>query len=79
MTPAWRVGPAVSFNLLGSRTVTRGFIPAGLDYSMFDAALLFTHLNARGPVARWSVGPGVASPRVDLSASGERACGCISG
>jgi hypothetical protein len=63
----WRVGPAIAFNLLGSSTLTRGSITAQLDYSMFDAALLFTRTPATGPVARWSVGPGVASPHADLT------------
>ena len=67
LTPNWRVGPAMSFNMLGSSTVVRGSIPASLDYSLFEAALLFTHLNAHGPVARWSVGPGLGSPRTSLS------------
>ena len=67
LTPQWRVGPSISFNLLGSTQVTRGSITASLDYSMFEGALLFTHVNAHGPIARWSVGPGVASPRSDIS------------
>ncbi len=67
LAPAWRVGPAVSLNMLGSSQVTRGSITASLDYGIFEGALLFTHVNANGPIARWSVGPGVASPNIDLS------------
>ncbi len=66
----WRLGPALSFNLLGSSTVRRGSITAGLDYSMFESALLATYLPAHGPVARWSFGPGFASPRSELSLAG---------
>jgi hypothetical protein len=67
LAASWRVGPTVSFNLLGSSNVTRGSIRAGLDYSMFEAAALVTYLPAHGPVSRWSFGPGVASPRAELS------------
>ena len=67
LTPNWRVGPAMSFSMLGSSTVVRGSIPAAIDYNLFEAALLFTHLNAHGPVARWSVGPGLGSPRASIS------------
>jgi hypothetical protein len=66
----WRLGPALSFNLLGSSTVTRGSVTAGLDYSLFEAALLATWLPPRGPFARLSFGPGVASPKADLSVAG---------
>jgi hypothetical protein len=67
---AWRLGPTVSFDILGSSNATRGSIRAGLDYSLFEAALLATWLPPRGPVARVSVGPGVASPRAELSIAG---------
>ena len=67
---AWRLGPALSFDLLGSSTVTRGSIRAGLDYSVFETALLLTYLPSHGPVARWSFGPGVASPKAELSIAG---------
>ncbi len=66
----WRLGGAVAFNLLGSSTVTRGSVTAGLDYSLFDAALLATWLPPRGPVARVSFGPGVASARAELAVAG---------
>ncbi len=69
MGAKWRVGPTLSFDLLGSSNVTRGSIQAGLDYSLFEAAMLFTYLPSRGPVTRWSFGPGVASPRADLVVS----------
>jgi len=64
---SWRVGPEISFSLLGSSSLTRGSITASLDYSMFDAAMLFTRSPAHGPLARWSVGPGIASPQVALT------------
>lgn len=66
----WLLGPAVAFNLLGSSTVTRGSVTAGLDYSMFDAALLATWLPRKGPFARVSFGPGVASARSELAVAG---------
>ncbi len=66
----WRVGPAAAFNLLGSSIVRRGSVTAGLDYSMFDAALLATYLPARGPFGRLSIGPGIASARAELAVAG---------
>lgn len=66
----WRLGPTAAFNLLGSSIVRRGSVTAGLDYSMFDAALLATYLPARGPFARLSIGPGVASARAELAVAG---------
>ncbi len=67
LSAKWRVGPAMSFDLLGSSTVQRGSIVAGLDYSMFEAAMLFTYLPQKGPFSRISIGPGLASPRAELS------------
>ncbi len=67
---AWRLGPALSFDLLGTSNVKRGSVQAGLDYSLFEAALMATYLPSRGPVARVSFGPGVASPRAELSVGG---------
>lgn len=66
----WRLGPTLSFDLLGSSNVTRGSIRAGLDYSVFETAMLLTYLPAHGPVARWSFGPGIASPKAELSVAG---------
>jgi len=63
----WRLGPALSFDLLGSSSATRGSIRAGFDYSLFETAMLFSYLPSRGPVERWSFGPGIASPRADIS------------
>lgn len=70
LSPGWRLGAAVAFNLLGSSVVDRGSVTAGLDYSLFDAALLATWLPSRGPVARVSFGPGVASARAELAVAG---------
>jgi len=67
LAPKWRLGPTLSFNLLGSTNVTRGSVTAGLDYSLFEAAMLVTYLPQHGPFARLSAGPGIASPRSDLS------------
>lgn len=66
----WRVGAAAAFNLLGSSTVRRGSVTAAMDYSMFDAALLATWLPPRGPFARVSMGPGIASARAELAVAG---------
>jgi len=66
----WRLGATAAFNLLGSSIVSRGSVTAGLDYSLFDAALLATYLPARGPFARLSIGPGLASARAELAVAG---------
>jgi len=66
----WRLGPSLSFNLLGSSLVRRGSVTAELDYSLFEAALLATWLPPRGPFGRISLGPGVANARVDLAVGG---------
>lgn len=70
LSSRWRLGPTAAFNLLGSSVVSRGSVTAGLDYSMFDAALLATYLPARGPFARLSIGPGIASARAELAVAG---------
>jgi hypothetical protein len=70
LSPSWRLGASVAFNLLGSSTVTRGSVTAALDYSMFDAALMATWLPPRGPFARLSVGGGIASARAELAVAG---------
>lgn len=66
----WRLGATAGFNLLGSSIVRRGSVTAGLDYSMFDAALLATWLPPAGPFTRLSAGPGVASARAELAVAG---------
>jgi len=63
----WRLGPTLSFDLLGSSNVTRGSVTAGLDYSLFEAALMTTYLPEHGPFARLAAGPGIASARSELS------------
>jgi hypothetical protein len=70
LSPRLRLGPTVAFSLLGSSTATRGGVQAGLDYSLFDAALQLHWLPARGPVTRVSVGPGLASARAELQVAG---------
>jgi hypothetical protein len=64
-------GVLVGFHLLGGRTVSQGSLLASLDYSVFEADLLFHWATtAWGPVGRISVGPAVVSARADLSSSG---------
>ncbi len=70
LSERWRLGPSLSFDLLGSSSTRRGSVPAQLDYSLFDAALLLTCLPAHGPFTRISAGPGLASARAELSVAG---------
>lgn len=70
LSDQWRLGPSLSFDLLGSSPVRRGSVGAALDYSLFEVAMLATYLPSAGPVTRISVGPGLASPRADLSVAG---------
>lgn len=65
-----RLGPTVSFALLGSTNVTQGSIVAALDYSLVDAALQLHWTPPKGPVSRVSIGPGIAGPRAALSVAG---------
>ncbi len=67
---AWRLGPAVSFSLLGSTQVERDGVPAGIDHSMLDGSLLLHRTFARGPLQRISFGPGLASARAELQVAG---------
>lgn len=66
----WRIGPVVSLSLLGSSQTVRGSVPAGLDYSMLDGALMLHYLLEKGPIARISAGAGVASARAELQVAG---------
>jgi len=70
VTGAWRIGPAVSFSLLGSTQVERDGVPAGVDHSMLDGAVLVHREFARGPLRRVSLGPGLASARAELQVAG---------
>ncbi len=70
MVGVWRIGPAVSFSLLGSTQIERDGVPGGLDHSMLDGALLVHRTFARGPLARLSFGPGLASARAELQVAG---------
>lgn len=70
LSGAWRIGPAVSFSLLGSTQVERDGVPAGIDHSMLDGALLVHRDFARGPLRRVSFGPGLASARAELQVAG---------
>lgn len=66
----WRIGPSVAFSLLGSTQVERDGVPAGVDHSMLDGALLLHREFARGPLRRVSFGPGLASARAELQVAG---------
>lgn len=63
----WRVGPTLSFHLLGSSTTKRGSVTCGVDYSVVDVAMMATWLPPRSWVSRVSFGPGVASAHADLA------------
>ena len=67
---AWRIGPAVSFSLLGSTQVERDGVPAGIDHSMLDGTLLVHRDFSGGPLRRVSFGPGLASARAELQVAG---------
>ncbi len=66
----FRIGPVISLSLLGSSQTERGSVPAGLDYSMLDGAIMVHYLPAKGPIARISAGPGFASARAELQVAG---------
>lgn len=70
LSAQWRLGPTLAFNLLGSSQTKRGSVNAGLDYGMFDVALMATYLPKRGPLTHVSIGPGVALARAELSVAG---------
>lgn len=65
--PKWRVGPTLSFHLLGSSSTKRGSVTCGLDYSAVDVAMMATYLPERTWISRVSFGPGVASAHADLA------------
>ena len=70
ITPAFSLGVALDYDLLGGLTVQRGSLFANVDYSILDAALL-AHLVPRGlgPLGRLSLGPALVRARSDLSSS----------
>lgn len=70
LTGPWRIGPSISYSLLGSTQIVRDDVPAGLDHSMFDGALLLHRTFTRGPLVRLSAGPGLASARAELQVAG---------
>lgn len=70
LTGPWRIGPAIAFSLLGSSQVERDGVPAGVDHSMLDGALLVHREFASGPLRRLSFGPGLASARAELQVAG---------
>ncbi len=66
----FRIGPVLSLSLLGSSQTERGSVPAGLDYSMLDGALMVHWLPESGFITRVSAGPGLASARAELQVAG---------
>jgi hypothetical protein len=63
-----RVGPVIGYHLLGTRTVDRGSLTAGIDYSVFEATLdAHFPLEHVGPLRRVSVGAGVMSASANVS------------
>jgi len=65
-----RIGGAVGFHLLGSRTIRQGSLVAGLDYSVFEAAAL-VHWSPPGvgPL-HLSGGPALLVARAELNGGG---------
>jgi hypothetical protein len=70
VAPTLRAGLDVGYDLLGSRTVPRGSLFASVDYSAFEATAFVHWLPQRGPVRRFSVGPGLVNAHGDLSVTG---------
>jgi hypothetical protein len=66
-----RVGPTIAFHLLGSRSVERGSLIAGVDYSAFEADLLaHWRPSGWGPIGLISAGPAIISALQELSTTG---------
>ena len=70
LSSQWRLGPTLAFNLLGSSQARRGSVNAGLDYGMFDVALMAAYAPKKGPLTSMAFGPGVALARAELSIAG---------
>ena len=70
LSAQWRLGPTLAFNLLGSSQTRRGSVNAGLDYGMFDVALMASYLPRHGPISHLAFGPGLALARAELSVAG---------
>jgi hypothetical protein len=70
LSPSLRLGPVIGMAILGTHDETRGSITAGLEYSLFDAALQLHWLPRSGPITRVSLGPGVAIARTALQVGG---------
>jgi hypothetical protein len=70
LTAQWRLGATIAFNLLGSSQTKRGSVNAGLDYAMFDVALMASYQPKKGPFTHLAFGPGLALPHADLSVAG---------
>jgi hypothetical protein len=70
LSPSLRLGPVIGMAILGTHDETRGSVTAGLEYSLFDAALQLHWLPRSGPITRVSLGPGVAIARTALQVGG---------
>jgi hypothetical protein len=70
LSSSLRLGPVIGMSLLGTTDVTRGSVTAGLEYSLFDAALQLQWLPRSGPITRVSLGPGIAIARTALQVGG---------
>src|SRR5262245_60406169 len=64
ISPKWRAGVEVNFDLLGTRLEERGSLAGEVDYSVFEALALAHWIPSfHGPVGRISFGPGVFGAR----------------
>jgi hypothetical protein len=67
LTPRLRAGLDLGYDLLGSRTFTRGSYSAGVDYSDLGVTAFLHYLPERGVVRRVSLGPALVSAHGTLS------------
>ncbi len=67
----WRAGVAMGYHMLGSTTVPRGSLTAGIDFTVLDFALLVSRdFPGRRALLRVAAGPGLMNARAELSAAG---------
>jgi hypothetical protein len=67
LTPTLRAGLDLGYDLLGSRTFTRGSYSAGVDYSDLGVTAFLHYLPRRGIVRRVSLGPALVNAKGTLS------------